>query len=129
MDVQRSGKGPKKRGTAAENKVCELHLKIGILARRVPLSGAIVGYPGDVLLYPFGSDGAPYVGEVKKRKHGGGFVQLERWKGNNDVLFLLRDRADPIVVLDWKLWTAMLQELRDGRANDASEFDLRLAAK
>lgn len=32
------------------------------------------------------------------------FVTLERWLGNHDALFLIRDRADPLVLLPWESW-------------------------
>jgi len=39
------------------------------------------------------------VSEVKTRAGGGDFVTLERWLGENDALFLIHDRADPLVVV------------------------------
>ena len=37
--------------------------------------------------------------EVKARGQGEGFRTLERWLGENDVLFLWRDRVPPLVVV------------------------------
>ena len=48
-----------------------------------------------------GRDTAPLVAEVKARKNGSGFTQLEKWLSEYDVLFLRRDRADPLVLLPW----------------------------
>jgi hypothetical protein len=36
---------------------------------------------------------------VKARKNGSGFALLEKWLDTYDVLFLRRDRADPLVLL------------------------------
>ena len=63
----------------------------------------------DVDLYPFGRDAAPLVAEVKARKNGSGFALLEKWLGEYQVLFLRRDRADPLVVLPWSTWETLLE--------------------
>jgi hypothetical protein len=57
-------------------------------------------------------DAAPFVAEVKARKNGSGFTQLEKWLGDYQVLFLRRDRADPLVVLPWSTWAALLEKAR-----------------
>jgi hypothetical protein len=54
----------------------------------------------------------PLVAEVKTRKNGGGFVQLERWLGEFDALFLRRNHADPIIVLPWRVWSRLLDRVR-----------------
>jgi hypothetical protein len=61
-------------------------------------------------LYPFGRDAAPLVAEVKARKNGSGFTQLEKWFGEYQVLFLRRDRADPLVVLPWSTWESSARQ-------------------
>ena len=66
----------------------------------------------DIDLYPFGRDAAPLVAEVKARKNGSGFTQLEKWLGEYQVLFLRRDRADPLVLLPWSTWEALLEKVR-----------------
>ena len=63
-------------------------------------------------MYPFGRDAAPFVAEVKARKNGSGFTQLEKSLGEYQVLFLRRDRADPLVVLPWSTWEALLENVR-----------------
>jgi hypothetical protein len=74
-------------------------------AERYPLSGAsrFRGSGHDIDIYPFGRDAAPLVAESNARKDGGGFVQLERWLGDYDALFLRRNSADPLVVLPWRV--------------------------
>ena len=49
---------------------------------------------------------APLVAEVKARKDGQGFAQLERWLESYDLLFLRRNHADPLVAMPWRIWTA-----------------------
>jgi hypothetical protein len=34
------------------------------------------------------------------------------WLGTYDVLFLRRDRADPLVLLPWSTWEALLEKVR-----------------
>ena len=87
-----------------ERDIVDRHKAINVHAERYPLSGAsrFRGSGHDIDLYPFGRDAAPFVAEVKARGNGSGFTQLEKWLGDYQVLFLRRDRADPLVVLPWK---------------------------
>ncbi len=84
---------------------------MGVKAERVPLSGATKyqGNGADVDIYALGADAAPMVSEVKARANGEGFTTLERWLGENDMLFLIRDRAEPLVVLPWRSWQRILK--------------------
>ena len=91
------------------------HKAIDVHAERYPLSGAsrFRGSGHDVDLYPFGRDASPLVAEVKSRKNGSGFTQLEKWLDSYDVLFLLRrNRADPLVLLPWNTWATLLEKAR-----------------
>jgi hypothetical protein len=77
---------------------------------RVPLSGQsrYRGNGSDIDLYPWGSDGPPLCCEVKARASGAGFTTLERWLADADVLFLRRDRGEPLVVLPWATWARLV---------------------
>jgi hypothetical protein len=107
-------KSQRDKGTRAEREIVDRHQAIGIHAERYPLSGAsrFRGSGHDVDLYLFGRDAAPSVAEVKARKNGSGFTQLEKWLGDYQVLFLRRNHADPLVVLPWSTWAAMLEKVR-----------------
>jgi len=109
-----SGASHRRVGNACEREVVDRHRDLGIKAERYPLSGAsrFRGSGHDVDIYAFGADAAPLVAEVKKRKNGGGFTQLERWLGEYDLLVLRRNHADPMLVLPWRVWARLLQELR-----------------
>ena len=48
----------------------------------------------------------------KARKNGAGFVQLETWLGEYDALFLCRNNADPMVLLPWRVWAALLAKVQ-----------------
>ena len=98
------GKSSRDKGLRRERAIVDIHVKCGIDAERVPLSGAARyrGNGADVDLYVRGTE--PLKAEVKARGDGGGFKTLEQWLGRNDALFLWRDRATPMVVLPLHVW-------------------------
>ena len=98
----------KDKGRAEEHRVANLiDGRNGWRATRVPMSGAIAGMPGDVLLVS--PDGIHYLIESKKRKNGAGFKTLRRWKGNKDILWLREDHARKgMVVLDQEFFLMLL---------------------
>jgi Holliday junction resolvase len=103
----------RRKGDRIERDIVAQHIGIGIKAERYPLSGAsrFRGSGHDIDIYPFGTDEAPLVCEVKARQNGAGFVTLEKWLGNYDALFLRRNNADPLVLLPWRLWARVLAAL------------------
>lgn len=85
---------PKDKGRRAEHFIVKLHTDIGVHAERMPLSGSLGGqWSDDVLI-----DGSVRA-EVKARKNGEGFKTLETWMKNCPIMFLKRDRAEPLVVM------------------------------
>jgi Holliday junction resolvase len=102
----------RRKGARIEREIVALHIAAGVHAEKVPLSGAVRyrGNGADVDVYPFGRDAAPLCCEVKARKNGEGFAMLERWLGINDVLFLRRNNAEPLIVLPWATWHRLLQK-------------------
>jgi hypothetical protein len=109
-----SGARHRRKGIRVEREVVERHKALGIHAERYPLSGArrFRGSGHDIDLYPFGREEAPIVAEVKARRNGAGFTQLKTWLAEHDALFLRRNNADPIVMLPWRIWAALLLRLR-----------------
>ena len=107
-------KSQRDKGARAEREIVDRHKAINIHAERYPLSGAsrFRGSGHDIDLYAFGREAAPFVAEVKARKNGSDFTQLEKWLGEYQVLFLRRDRADPLVVLPWSTWVTLLEKVR-----------------
>ena len=105
-----SGARHRRKGDRIEREIVELHRELGIHAERVPLSGAVryKGNGADVDIYARGREEAPLVAEVKARKSGEGFATLDRWLGEFDLLFLRRNHADPLVVVPWRVWAALL---------------------
>jgi len=98
------GKASRDKGLRRERAIVEIHTKCGIHAEGVPLSGAVryQGNGADVDIYARGA--APLKAEVKARGEGDGFRMLQRWLGDNDLLFLWRDRQPPLVVLQLHAW-------------------------
>ena len=107
-------KSQRDKGLRAEREIVDRHKAINVHAERIPLSGAsrYRGAGHDVDLYPFGRNAAPLVAEVKARGNGSGFTLLEKWLGEHQVLFLCRDRADPLVVLPWSTCETLLEKAR-----------------
>lgn len=109
-----SGRRHRQKGDRVEREIVERHSAMGIHAERYPLSGAsrFRGSGHDVDIYLFGTGEAPIKAEVKTRKDGAGFVTLENWIGEYDALFLRKDRAEPIVVVPWRVWAQLVERVR-----------------
>lgn len=108
------GKSERDKGNRIEREIVEAHRKIGVWADRVPLSGA-VRYRGeghDVNIYPLGADEVAFSAEVKARASGAGFTMLEKWLADYDLLFLRRDRAEPLVVVPWNTWVTLMKYIQ-----------------
>lgn len=97
------GKMSRNKGARVEREIVKKHTEAGIVARKVPLSGAMKGYPGDVVVADH------FRCEVKARKNGQGFATLEKWLGENHLLFLKRDRQNPMVVMEWETYKTLMQ--------------------
>lgn len=111
------GRRSRRKGDRIEREIVDLHRLIDVHAERVPLSGAAryQGHGHDVDVLAFGKDAAPLCCEVKARASGAGFTTLERWLADNDALFLRRDHAEPIVVLPFRIWAALLSTIRQAK--------------
>jgi hypothetical protein len=109
-----SGARHRRKGDRVERELVQLHRALGIHAERYPLSGAsrFRGAGHDLDVYALGTDAAPLVAEVKSRKDGAGFTMLEKWLGEYDLLVLRRNHADPMIVLPWRVWAALLEKVR-----------------
>lgn len=124
------GKSSRDKGLRRERAIVQLHTACGLRAERVPLSGAsrYRGNGADVDLYVRGAE--PLQAEVKARASGSGFRTLEQWLGDNDALFLVRDRATPLVVLPLPVWLEIAgRSARLDADNDADRRERRSAAE
>jgi Holliday junction resolvase len=104
----------RRKGNRVEREIVSRHKAVGIHAERYPLSGAsrFRGSGHDLDIYLFGRDEAPAVAKVKGRKNSEGFATLERWPAEYDALFLRRNNADPLVLLPWRMWSRILERVR-----------------
>ena len=97
-----SGRASKRKGYAGERELVLKHQAAGIPCKRMPLSGAMEGFKGDLKVVD------RLIAEVKWRKGGAGFITIERWLGENDLLFLRRDRAELLVVMPWGVYQNLM---------------------
>lgn len=95
--------GRRQKGSRVERELVAKHVEVGIPAKRVPLSGAMAGYKGDIRV------GEELVAEVKARANGEGFAVIEKWLGDNALLFLKRDRKQPMVVVEWETYLRLVR--------------------
>jgi hypothetical protein len=109
-----SGARHRRKGDRVEREVVDRHRALGVHAERYPLSGAsrFRGSSHDLDIYALGRDAAPLVAEVKARKTGAGFTTLEKWLGEYDLLVLRRNNADPMILLPWRVWARLLEQVR-----------------
>lgn len=101
-----AGRKHKEKGNRRERKVVKMLRDIPkVDAKRIPLSGSIEGYRGDIALTVHGHD---YLAEVKARKNGEGWKQIREWLFGNDFLFLVADHVMPLVVMPWVVFRGLV---------------------
>lgn len=89
-----SGKAPRQKGDRGERELVGILLEHGKQARRVPLSGSVATFPGDVLVGPEGDE---EIWEAKRRRQG--FKQLHKWLQDARVVAVRVDHGDWFVCL------------------------------
>lgn len=89
-----AGKSSKEKGYRGEKEIEKLLKEVGLSAKRVPLSGAVEGFWGDVLIKIKEEE---LRAEVKRRRVG--LKALYDWLGGKDILFVREDRKDWLVIL------------------------------
>jgi hypothetical protein len=104
------GRAPRRKGVRAERALVRLLQAYGLAAARVPLSGAMAGYPGDLLLPLLG---VQRVVEVKVRRDG--FKPLYDWLKNRDLLVIKADRLPPLVVIPLRLAAEVALAATEGK--------------
>lgn len=97
------------KGYQQEIYVRDKLIQRGIAAERVPLSGLMGGiYDGDLCIPTVAAP--DFKCEVKSRKSGAGFTVLEKWMQDKDIMFLKRDRQEPMVVLSWEVFIKLMKK-------------------
>ena len=115
--------GRRQKGSRVERQIVAILAAAGIPSRRVVMSGAAARYDSrlrgdvDVGVMP---EGAPlFRSEVKARNKGQGFSVLENWLGDNDILFLKRDRTTPFVAMSMEVFLQLMKVYwNDARRNN-----------
>ena len=102
-----AGSSSQRKGKRAEREVARLLRDAGIPARRVPLSGSVEGFLGDVVIELGDRE---LVGEVKRRRDG--FKELYRWLEGRDLLFCRADRRGWVVVMPVEIFIELVREVR-----------------
>lgn len=113
-------KSKKAKGIKLENKIAKMFESVAFIsAQRVPASGAFQAWPGDVDVYvERGDRRVHYRAECKKRAGGQGFVVLDRWKGDNNFLFLEEDRGTPKVYMEMSDFIEFIETVYEAGENN-----------
>ena len=98
-----SGRAPKRKGDRVEREIVKRLTEGGVNAKRVPLSGAAKGYPGDVVAVMGGRE---LCLECKARAD---FKTLYGWLEHRDGLILKGDRKEPLMVLTLENFLKLLR--------------------
>ena len=99
------------KGNRVERNMVIKHRELGIDAvERVPLSGQLEGYKGDVNILDL-------TAEVKARKNDTGFRQVKQWIGELPILFIVEDRHEPLVVCTWQLYKEFIKLYSEHKQN------------
>lgn len=96
----------KRKGTKGEYELRDRIKARGIPARRVPLSGAAPGLPGDLVVGPADDE---MIWEVKRRENG--FRSLYAWLDGASVVGLRADKREWLVCLRLGDYLDLLEEV------------------
>ncbi len=117
-----SGKRSRDKGARREREIVHRYMEIpGVFSERIPLSGAMGTYKGDVKIFAGSHE---WTAEIKARASG--FKQLYTWLGDNDLLHLIADRQEPLVVLPWFLWKCIVEKLSKEGIHEVSTLKQNL---
>lgn len=101
------GKFSRDKGMRAERNIVGRYIEMdGVFARRVPLSGAQEGYPGDVSV-----EVGPHKWTIEVKARADGFRELYKWTSGVDVVHVVADRKEPLAVVPWWLWKCICEKL------------------
>ena len=103
--AKRKVSAAKRKGSGYELEVCHKHHAAGVDAFRIPLSGAMDRFPGDIQI-------AGMIAECKRRKKN--FTSLYNaleQGGGTDMMFCRDDNRETLVVLPWATWELIINWL------------------
>jgi hypothetical protein len=98
----------KVKGYRVEKKLELMHNTEGVPAERVPLSGMLGGkYKGDLCIPSI--EHCEFRCESKSRAGGKGFIMLDKWLSDNDILFVKRNNSTPLAVMPWEVYLKIMK--------------------
>ena len=98
------GKAPRQKGDRLECLAVDILRSYGLDAKRVPLSGSMRGFKGDVYCF---AGGGWMVLECKSRKSGFS-LEYKAIEQGNSGLILKVDRGDPLICVPLRRFAALL---------------------
>lgn len=102
-----SKRGCRLKGASFERELVAYMLEGGLLAKKVPLSGATTFQKGDVMVWPgYMPNPQPLVGECKRRAS---LPALFAHLGEHDFLAMREDRGETLIVIRASLFRDLLQ--------------------
>jgi Holliday junction resolvase len=114
----RGGKASREKGNRGERHLVHLLQAAGFAAERIPLSGAAGGrYSGDISMPLLGIDR-----KIEVKCRGNGFSRLYDWLADADILVIKRDRAEPLVIVPFRLAVTIATAAEKCRAGRMPEF-------
>lgn len=98
------------KGSRIEREIAQMFKELGFYAMRVDEKMGQLGKTQscDVDVYIDGTDKPPWKVEIKARRNGEGFKNLDAWLANNELLILRKDRSEPSVYMNWKTFKKLL---------------------
>ena len=100
------GKAPREKGNRLERLAADIMRSYGLDAKRIPLSGSMDGFKGDLELTVLATI---LIGEAKSRAKD--FSKLYQWLAANDFLVIKKDREEPLIVMDLRRFSRLLMEV------------------
>jgi hypothetical protein len=98
------GKSQRDKGCRFERECVNTAKEFNLDAKRVPLSGAVEGFKGDVII-----EGLTY--ECKSRKDSP-FTQLYKWLKGNCGLIITSDKKERLIVIPYKDYLELLEKIK-----------------
>ena len=98
-----SGRASRQKGDRLERLIVGIFDAAGLDAKRIPLSGSVEGFEGDIRL-TIGD--RVLTGECKSRAKA--FPKFYRWLEGNDFLAIKQDRMEPLVIIEARKLATLL---------------------
>lgn len=98
----------KQKGYRAERKMLNWLKGVGLVARKVPLSGQTLDFKDDLEIE--WTDGDVLRAEVKARKSPPPWLTIKKWLGQADLLFLVEDYEEPLVVMPAAMFEVLVAQ-------------------